>query len=177
MDRCPFRHDVVRCQCDSHNLKAVHHGELAYYPQAGWLRVGRRLFRLRWIGRHGQHFWDCLVRLLAVVGVVKTRGSCNTCYISCVIPRELDPNEREIWAGVDFLSFSGWPWLGTDHGGMFLSPIVLIWRIQRAVRQFLKRNFEKRALAWMMGSHARLSCGTAGTADIPADISRMILSA
>lgn len=174
--RCPFKHDVTRCMCFVRQMEIAHHGNVTYYPHAGWLRVGRRLFRLKYIGRHGQHFWDWLVRLPAVTGVVKTRKLPNACFISCNTTQIQDFNELTLWGGVDFLTFSGCPWLSISNlGDNLRSPIVLIWRIQRAIRRFLKRRFEERALAWMMGSHARL-CGTAGMTDIPEDISRMILT-
>ena len=46
---------------------------------------------------------------------------------------------------------------------------VHLWRLQRAVRAFLRRRMEQRALAVAMGVHARLGRSSA-MADLPADV-------
>lgn len=173
MEQCPFKNNVYECKCNTCHLSLTHHKDVAYYPKAGWLRMGRRLFRLRWVGAHGQHFWDCLVRLSPAIGMVNTTKEFKACYVSFTTVLIQDTSRKAAWGGVDFLHIGIWPWMGVDG---IVSPIVLVWRIQRAVRRFLKRRFEERALAWMMGSLTRL-CGTAGMADIPEDISRRILAA
>ena len=49
------------------------------------------------------------------------------------------------------------------------TPIVHVWRMQRAVRRWLRRKWEERALAVMMVSHVRLGA-LSDLALLPSDV-------
>ena len=55
-----------------------------------------------------------------------------------------------------------------------ITPIVHVWRIQRAARRYIRRRLEERALAVAMSAHQRLGADSGLLAEIPCDIFRLI---
>ena len=136
------------CRCNAHGMDMVHAGELSYYPKAGMLRKGRMLYCVRVrILDFGWCFWRDLVMMPPTVVSFRDVQS--------------DPNRHRYTWTLHFLRhypFDGLS-LHVDFTFKGKTPVVHIWRIQRAMRRFLRRRFEQRSLAVLMGSHERLGCG------------------
>ena len=148
---CPTTdHTFCRCITD----RMIHHNNSSYYPKAGFFRDGRTLFDVR-------VYAFTLVHLPPGFSLSKYTYATEKMYYLT-------------------LRFEG---QGSGRSGAMLmasptfrgvSPVVHIWRIQKAVREYLRRkNFEQRALAVMMGVHIRLgiSCPFAA---LPVDVVRVI---
>ena len=157
MDGCPTVY-FGDCQCSNVGVVMAHIGDASLYAQCGFFRKGRRLFCVQktpaWLGRH---FWATLLR-----SDVDNFGPClhvtmSTMYLLFMRYRPPAPEPSRCWA---------FPIPAFLHG---VTPIVHVWRIQRAVRQWLRRKWEERALAVMMVSHVRLGA-LSGLALLPSDV-------
>ena len=154
--------DVLSCRCSKDMDDIMHSADASYYPRAGCFRLGGRMFTARgYDAMFGRHLLETIVHA--------PRGFSTRGIFTDVANHEM------------FLSIK----VGTANGvgsrvGMFI-PIystrkngtanfaVHIWRIQRAIRNHLRRKYEARALAVCMGWHERLgkhSC----FADVPAEL-------
>ena len=158
MDGCPMEY-FGDCQCSNVGVVMAHFGDASQYPQCGFFRKGRRLFCVQktpaWV--RGRHFWATLLR-----SDVDNFGPCfhvimPNVYLLFMTYRPPAPEPSHGWS---------FPVTAFLNGG---TPIVHVWRIQRAVRQWLRRKWEERALAVMMVSHARLGA-LSGLALVPSDV-------
>jgi hypothetical protein len=145
------------CQCSNVGVGIAHFGDASYYPQSGFFRNGRRLFcvqnALKSVGRH---FWAMLLRSdIDNFG----RESKYNMYLLFMRYRPPAPEPSHGWA---------FPITAFLNGA---TPIVHLWRIQRAVRRWLTRRWEGRSLALMMSSDLRLG-GASGLALLPPDLVR-----
>ena len=154
---CPATdHTFCRCIID----RMIHHNNSSYYPKAGFFRDGRTLYDVR-VYVLGWHFWHTLVHLPPGFSLSKYTYATEKMYY-LTLRFEGQGNAR---SGVMLMANP------TLRG---VSPVVHIWRIQKAVREYLRRKkFEQRALAVMMGVHIRMGilCPFAG---LPVDVVRVI---
>ena len=137
-------------------MEMVHNAHVSYYPRAGFFRVGRRMYSARNMTFMGRHFWPFLVDSHSRPGaVVILRDSvCNAFFVAL-----RGPDQRNQFNAVQF-------YICPTVAG--LTPITHVWRIQRAVRGWLR---ERRALATMMAWHVRLGEASA-LVTLPCDVMR-----
>ena len=79
-------------------------------------------------------------------------------------------NGDTLWTVLHIIYAADWPGylhLRPTIQGVF--PAVRVWRVQRAIRCFLRWRYEQRALAMAMGLHARLGQGCV-FACLPSDV-------
>jgi hypothetical protein len=107
----------------------------------------------------GRHFWPFLVDSHSRPGAMYISGD-PVLHAFFIVLRGLD--QRNLFNGVQFYSCS------TVSG---LTPMTHVWRIQRAMRGWLRRRWEKRALAIMMAWHVRLG-GASALVTLPCDVMR-----
>ena len=138
---CP-KDDVTLCRCSLNMSEMIHGIDATFYPKAGCFRLGKSLYSARvYFETFGRHMWEIFIHNPAGV-------SQRYLYRS---------SRRFNYHGVAFYMIGG-----TGVGFYFLStinglmPSVHIRRIQRAMRMFLQRKYEQRALAMMMGLYERL---------------------
>ena len=154
----------LHCRC---NIKkpAMTDGEgTTYYPKAGCLRFHRKLYNVRsFCDCFGQHFWEMLV----------SRRGDGTQITMLPWPRHhityLAINVRVHHETAGMMV----PMLSTVGE---ITPIVHVWRIQRAARRYIRRRVEERALAAAMAAHPRLGANSGLLAEIPCDIFRLIVN-
>ena len=146
--------DVTLCRCNLNPSEIIHGADASFYPKAGCFRMGKILYSARscysWFGRH---MWEILIH---------NPGGVRQ---SCVYHSYHSINVR-VGTGISFY------FMPTING---LLPSVHIRRIQRAMRMFLQRKFEQRALAMTMGLHGRLGV-TSCLSGLPEDIVARILA-
>ena len=139
----------------------IHAGNTSYYPKAGMFREGRGMYSV-----FPRTLPDSNWRLYV------ERGARVLISRNEFIPVDGD----SIWTIVRTSYSDGWPTL--QHVRPTLRGIYLaihIWRIQRAMRRFLRWKFEQRALALAMGQHARLGGQLCAYACLPADLLRHVI--
>jgi hypothetical protein len=155
MDGCPTAY-FGDCQCSNAGVVMAHFGDASHYPRSGFFRKGRRLFCVQKTpALVGRHFWATLLR-----SDVDNFGTVSNMYLLFMRYRPPAPEPSHGWA---------FPITAFLNGA---TPIVHVWRIQRAVRQWLRRKWEERALAVMMMSHVRLGA-LSGLALVPSDVIRL----
>jgi len=142
------------------DLKMLHHADVSYYPNAGFFRVGRRLYSARSMNSMGYHFWLYLVETASYPGIMSLYSD-SKLHAYFMLLRAPPGQDDEI-CGVQF-------YIRATLSG--LMPIVHVWRIQRAMRGWLRRRWEKRALATMMAWHVRLGDSSV-MASLPSDVIR-----
>ena len=151
--KCP-KSDVTLCRCRANPFELMHSADASYYPKAGCFRVNNILFNARHMdGRVGKHLWEVFIH--NPIGFSKR-------YVYSW------PGHRVYYASLCIIDGTGVsiPIEPTISG---IAPSVHIRRIQRAMRCFLRRGFEERALALMMGLHRRLGAGGC-LSEMPADV-------
>lgn len=152
---CP-KLDIGECRCQKGKY-FMHSDDSAFYPKAGLFRKGRILYKVRMSLHMGGHFWHWLVhRPLGIVSVTVLPNRTYQNYTFVIMLAPHTHSYRSILMNAD-----------TRICGV--SMIVLVWRIQRAMRQFLRRRLEGKFLAVAMVSHARLGAGSLW-ADTPGDV-------
>ncbi len=141
-DPCPSC-DVTCCRCKLNPREIMHGKDASFYPVMGCFRLGNALFNTQSISDQlGRHLWKAIVSPPAGIQgrrVYLWRG--ESLYYLCI---SISAGNR---LGV-FTSVHSTVWC--------VAPLVLVWRIQRAMRAFLRRRRESRALAVCMGQHRRL---------------------
>jgi hypothetical protein len=138
----------------------IHAGNTSYYPKAGMFREGRRMYSVPTLPYSD---WRLYVERGARVLVTRISGG----------PAE---TRDSMWTLVRTSYSDGWP--AIQHvrptlQGIF--PAIHVWRIQRVVRLFLRKQYEQRALALAMGLHARLGGQLCAYACLPADLLRHVI--
>jgi hypothetical protein len=138
----------------------IHGTDASFYPKAGCFRLGSSLYPAReYFQTFGQHMWESFIHNPAGV-------SQRYLYNS---------SSRFKYRGLSFYMLAGtgvsFYFLSTMNG---LMSSVHIRRIQRAMRLFLQRKYEQRALATMMGLHGRLG-DTSCLSGLPEDVLAKIL--
>ena len=120
----------------------IHAGDVTYYPKARLMRHGLTLYNWRHM-RLSDWFWYEFMETKSKVVCVKL---------------QVDPDHRDCFYMV--IKFSAKP---GEHATVFcspsfsgVSPVIYVWRIQRAMRRFLTSRREQQGLALAMGLHARL---------------------
>ena len=86
------------------------------------------------------------------------------------VPLEAPVNGDTLWTVLRVNYAAGWPgylYLCPTIPGVYLA--IHVWRVQRAIRCYLRKRFEQRALAMVMGLHTRLGQECA-FACLPADL-------
>jgi hypothetical protein len=152
----------LHCRCDI-KTPAMTDGEgTTYYPKAGCLRFHRRLYNVRsFCDCFGKHFWEMLVSKRGDGGDITILPWARHRIVYLAIVRVDDGTAGMM---VPMLSTVG-----------KITPIVHVWRIQRAARRYIRRRLEERALAVAMSVHRRLGADSGLLAEIPCDIFRLIL--
>lgn len=167
MQRCPAD-DVVSCQCPKNMESIINGANASYYPRAGCFRFGRQMVTARQYDRMlGQHMMERIVH-----------APQNSCTRSIFI----DHDEHAMFLSIrvqsralerDLMIGLHLPVYPRQSEGT-ASFAVHIWRIQRAIRAYLHRKNEARALAVSMGWHERLGRNSF-FAGIPEDVMRVML--
>lgn len=156
MDHCA--HPFGLCQCREES-PMIHHGNASFYPKSGCFRVGRILFTARSI-RMGRHFWDLFIHLPPGTERHISPHPLHTAY------------QIRLIAGEDGMSIIFEPHLPSPTLSIRrVMPMIFVWRIQRAIRSFLRRRWE--ALAMMMALHPRLGLHSP-LAGVPGEVLKCI---
>ena len=140
----------------------IHGDGVSYYPKSGMIRLGRMLFEFRRY-KVSDRYWREFIEMSPT--------------ITCVCGRQDSlpfMGHDVFWKTCKISYISGTT--GTLHvrpSSRTAIPVTLIWRAQRAVKRFLKRRFEQRALALCMSHHTRLGSGACTMACLPPDILAM----
>ena len=124
----------------------MHADDVSFYPKAGLFRQGRRLYNVRHL-KLPDRYW---------CGYIE-RGARIMCTVTIGGPFETPVNGDSLWSVLKVDHTFEWPsymHLRPTITGVY--PAIHVWRIQRAIRRFLRWRFEWRALATVMGLHARL---------------------
>ena len=154
----------LHCRCDI-KKPAMWDGEgMTYYPKAGCLRFHRKLYNVRsFCDCFGKHFWETLVSRRGdgtkITMLLWPRH--HTTYLAIRVRVQADTTGMMV------------PMLSTVGE---ITPIVHVWRIQRAARRYIRRRVEERALAAAMAAHPRLGANSGLLAEIPCDIFRLIVN-
>ena len=139
-------------------------GGMTYYPQAGCLRIKRKLYNVRSFGGcFGKHFWETIVLKRGYdtrIGALPWPKH-GVIYLSIIVQLPGETPSMMV------------PMLSTVGG---ITPIVHVWRIQRAARRYIRRRFEERALAAAMATHPRLGAKSGMLWEIPCDVLAVIMS-
>ena len=157
--QCPAS-DITMCMCEvgQPGMMMMHgineNRATTFYPKAGCFRLGRNLYSLMrpdFHGCMGKHFWEMFIE-----------NPGNACR-SGVFALRMFGSE---------CSHSAYMRLGRLYMSFPVQPCFAlhIWRIQRAIREFLVRRRESRRLALAMGLHPRLGCQCALMALLPLDL-------
>lgn len=145
--------DISFCTCPPHE-HIIFSPDATFYPKSRLLRVGNQLFIMRseFIGRHAI---STLVHALnSSFSYMLVGGVYNRIYIGFQYSMTRKINGMVVnipsrfTCGLEYL-----------HHGVVLT--VHVRRVQRAIRSFLRRKWEERAVAVMMASHKRLGLGSA----------------
>ena len=154
MSRCAFD-NVLHCICRQNDK--MHGPDASYYPKLGFFRFGRRIYNVASC-RFGGHFWHAVVNTPAHFSGVTVAVDRVLVLYHLLIDFEAGDGRGVAYSRIP-------PVL---RG---VTPIVHLWRIQRAVRRFLARRFQARSLALMMALHDRLGAlSLIGT--LPEDVIR-----
>lgn len=139
MDGCPHA-NVLHCLC--RQARMMHGPTASYYPELGFFRVDRCLFHVASC-RFGGHFWHAVVNIpSSFSGLVVAPDKVLLLY-HLILDFEVEDGRGVAYCRI-------------PHVLRGATPMVHLWRIQRAVRKFLARRFQTRALALMMAFHDRL---------------------
>lgn len=121
-----------------------HTQDASFYPKSALFRQGRSLYNWRHLGV-SESFWN------------KTLDKCKN-DVRIQINIYIDDINRDWFLSILKFSFAngleGRFYLGPRFNVVF--PMFFIWKIQRAMRRFLRKRFEERAVAVMMCLHSRL---------------------
>jgi len=127
----------------------IHTGNTSYYPKAGMFRQGGRLYRVRHLGLSDAMWYEMMARSPELL-YIENRGG------------------DAVWITL-LRYYYGPDWIGYVQL-QNIYPAIHVWRVQRAVRLFLRKQYEQRALALAMGQHARLGGELCAYACLPADL-------
>ena len=153
--QCPAE-SVSECQCKFTHDGVVHGPEATLYPKAGLFRLRNTLFDVRRMFRgEGKHYWEMF---LAKPCSCWERAYALERLIYTCIGVDVDARRKTYFL------------LQRAHGTVRL--IVQVWRIQRAVRDYLERKRQSRRLAFVMGLHCRLG-RESPVACLPVDVVMM----
>ena len=143
--------NAIDCRCRINPLHLIHGTDATFYPKAGCFKMGQALYSMRpFHDSIGKHFWEMFIT-----------NSASTCRRN-VLPYRPDSVYyafMHIVTSGDRMSFP------VER----ISTAVHIWRIQRAMRSFLKRRLQIRRLAIVMGLHPRLG-NQCSMACLPAEV-------
>ena len=151
--------DVTLCRCTDRGMGMLHSVDASLYPTAGLFRVGRTLYNGREFSTFGRHTWEVFISNAA--GVSRR-------YVYCWTHYHLYGAFLQLQGGLG-VSFAFTPTVND------MLPSVSVRRIHGVMRRFLRRKWEGRALAVMMGLHGRLGSGSC-VAEVPADMLCKILA-
>ena len=146
---CPSL-NAIDCRCKINTLRMIHGADATFYPKAGCFKMGRTLYNARLFHDSlGEHCWEMFI--------TNTGNACHRGVVQCR-PQKIYFASMHI----------------TDGGISLVFPVerttaVCIWRIQRAIRNFLNHKLQTRRLAVVMGIHHRLGCQSS-MACLPADV-------
>ena len=168
--------DVGLCCCKL-QPGIIYGAHATYYPKMGMLRVGEHLFGIGGsnddqIGRH------------VMLSIINAAGS-PSLSIFLNAPLQImvlslmyfTPSHGVIGQPVGRQILSRFMRLVRFLHRDGMSFVTHMRRIQRCVKRFLVRRWEKRALAVMMSSHARLGSRAGGMEELPTDIAMTIVLA
>lgn len=164
---CPYV-SITWCQCPKTGM--IEGVDATYYPSAGFLRIGRQLYNTRTLQAlgEGHHFWEAVVKCQPILHAARSVYMCRhyrLYYLTLSVMFSFGS-----LAANGLRTGSSTPMTSWDHRRIRLT--VWVWRIQRAMRAFLRRKWEARALAVAMGWHARLG-GT--LAVLPVELARAVV--
>ena len=137
------------CVLDRRAESGMHHaGDMSVYPRSGLLRHGSRLYSWRHLAL-STGFWRDFIEMCPELVLHKRRI-------------DVDPVDRDYFWTIFRIDpvpgLARMVHVSPTWKGVF--PVVYVWRIQRAVKGFLRRRHEERALALAMCWHARLGAGS-----------------
>ena len=129
----------------------IHAGDVTYYPEAGMFRLGRSFCKAQNNNKYDDLFWREFVTSSPLMTYRRGR------YVHYRLLKTAHTPDLKALVFVT-------PTVGA------ITPVVHVWRIQRAVRRFLQTRFEQqRTLALAMCYHKRLGSESA-IACLPEDI-------
>ena len=128
----------------------MHAGDVSFYPKAGMFRLGRSLCSARNNNKFDDRFWRKLATSSPFLAFRHGR------YIQYRLLKTVHALGLEASVIIT-------PTIGV------VTPVVHVWRIQRAVRRFLKLRLEQKAFALTMCYHGRLGSKCA-IACLPPDV-------
>lgn len=158
MRACP-QTDVVHCLCGQAEM--MHGNNASYYPSLGFFSTGRRLLHVASC-RFGGHFWHAVISTPSRFSNMTVASDKILRVYHLILDFDMDGGRGVAYSRI-------------PHTLRAATPIVHLWRIQRAVRRFLADRFQRRALALMMAFHARLGAGSL-LAALPEDLIRFKLA-
>ena len=123
----------------------MHAGDASFYPKAGLFRQGRRTYSVRHLRLPDSYWHQYLEKGISVVCTKRVNG-----------PFGAPVNGDTLWSVLQIDYDTVWRHLHLRPTirGVYLA--IHVWRIQRFIRCCLRRKFERRALAMLMGLHTRL---------------------
>jgi hypothetical protein len=127
----------------------IHNKNVSYYPKAGMFREGRKMYSVRHFGLSDAMWYEMMARSPEIL-YIENRGG-NGVWITLL----------RYYYGSDWIGYVQF---------QNIYPVIHVWRVQRAVRLFLRKQYEQRALALAMGQHARLGGELCAYACLPADL-------
>ena len=133
----------------------MHNGDVSFYPKAGMFRLGRSLCNAR-NNQYDDRFWRELATSSPLLAFRRGR------YIHYRLLKIVHAPGLEASVIIT-------PTIGA------ITPVVHVWRIQRAVRRFLKLRLEQKAFAVTMCYHKRLGSGSCAIACLPPDVLHDVL--
>ena len=150
---CPSL-DVIACTCKKNAFDVMLGKDASFYPKSGLFRVEGVLLNARKLEKSvGKHLWHLIV------------------YNPINVSKRL----VQLWPARSLYRLSLRTTTGTGITAL-LSPTVNgvftfihIRRIQRAIRRYLQRNFETRAIPVAMALHPRLGAASCLSA-VPVDL-------
>lgn len=155
---CPSL-DVISCKCEKNVFEVMRSKDASFYPKAGLFRVEGVLLNARKLEKAvGRHLWQ----LIVYDPINVSKRVIHSWPARCLYRLTL---RTATGTGITAL-------LSPTVNGVF--PFIHIRRIQRAIRRYLQRNWEMRAISVAMAWHPRLGADSC-LAAIPIDLINAIL--
>ena len=130
--------------------------DATFYAKAGCFRIGRSLYSARSYGYTSRHFWQSFIHLPS-----GHRRRISVMPRGFVLYFDISISELSVLKHVERPFING------------VLPMIHVWRVQRAIKRFLREKLARR-VAFMMSAHPRL--GSSSTlACIPPELLHKIL--
>ena len=137
----------------------IHVGDISLYTKAGLLRHRQSLYNWRIWGKPDE-FWRERISDDPAVHTDVYVDYCEGGFVvNMLIICPIHSDSKMLVSGLMY---------------KWVFPAMFVWRIQRVMREFLRRKLEKRALAVAMCWHARLGSGSL-MACLDTDVMRQVL--